>query len=151
MVTGQALGPALLEPAEGPCLNCKPPIRFSWGPIEGAQKYEFILANDAQLSDVVVKAITETTGYEYKDKLKLSKPYFWQVRAVAPVPGDPSPVGTFTLSENKTTPQKPPVATTKPGSVAAPSDFWIWIIIIIVVVLLLLINAYVFVSRRRDG
>ncbi len=26
----RALGPALLEPAEGLCFNCKPPIRFSW-------------------------------------------------------------------------------------------------------------------------
>jgi hypothetical protein len=60
-------------------------------------------------------------------------------------------VGTFSLSENKTTPQKPTATTAKPGGVAAPADFWIWIIIVIVVVLLMLINAYVFISRRRDG
>jgi hypothetical protein len=63
---------------------------------------------------------------------------------------DPSPVGTFSLSENITPPQKQPAAKPRPGAVAAPSNFWICIIIVIVVVLLILINAYVVVSRRKD-
>ena len=150
-VTADYMGPTLLAPVDGICSNCKPPIRFSWSPIKNATTYEFILAKNAQLTDIVVQEKTRSTAFEVKSKLQLATPYFWQVKAVAPIPSDPSPVGTFSLSENKTTPQKPTATTAKPGGVAAPADFWIWIIIVIVVVLLMLINAYVFISRRRDG
>lgn len=150
-VTADYMGPTLLAPVDGICSNCKPPMRFSWSPIKNATTYEFILARNAQLTDIVVQEKTRSTAFEVKSKLQLATPYYWQVKAVAPIPSDPSPVGTFSLSENKTAPQKPPAKAAKPGGVAAPSDFWIWIIIVIVVVLLMLINAYVFISRRRDG
>jgi hypothetical protein len=150
MVTSEYMGPTLLTPVDGVCSNCLPPIRFSWSPIKNARTYEFTLARDAQLKDVIVQEMTETTAFELKSKLPLSTPYFWQVKAVAPVVSDPSPVGTFSLSENVAQPQKQPAAKPKPGAVPAPSNFWIWIIIVIVVVLLLLINAYVVISRRRD-
>jgi hypothetical protein len=149
-VTSAYTGPTLLAPLNGVCSNCRPPISFSWSPIKEATQYEIVLATDAALTNVVVKTTTTTTGFEYKDKLEFSKPYFWQVRAVAPVISDPSPVGTFSLSENKTTPQKPPSASAKSGKVPAPSGFWIWIIIVITLVLMLLMGAYVFLSRRRD-
>jgi hypothetical protein len=108
------------------------------------------LARDAQLKDVIVQETTHTTAFELKSALPFSTPYYWQVKAVAPVISDPSPVGTFTLTENITQPQQQPATEAKPGAVPAPSNFWIWIIIVIVVVLLLLINAYVVISRRRD-
>jgi hypothetical protein len=150
MVTSENMGPTLLTPVDGVCSNCLPPIRFSWSPIKNAKTYEFTLARDAQLKDVIVQENTDTTAFEIKSKLPLSTPYFWQVKAVSPVISDPSPVGTFTLTENVPQPQKPPAAKPKPGAVPAASNFWIWIIIVIVVVLLLLINAYVVISRRRD-
>ena len=151
MVTSEYMGPTLLTPVDGICSNCLPPIRFSWSPIKNARMYQFTLARDAQLQDVIAQETTETTAFEIKSRLPLSTPYYWQVKAVAPVISDPSPVGTFTLSENITQPQKQPTARTKSGQVPAASNFWIWIIIVIVVVLLLLINAYVVISRRRDG
>ena len=151
MVTSEYTGPTLLTPVDGICSNCLPPIRFSWSPIKNARMYQFTLARDAQLQDVIAQETTETTAFEIKSRLPLSTPYYWQVKAVAPVISDPSPVGTFTLSENITQPQKQPTARTKSGQVPAASNFWIWIIIVIVVVLLLLINAYVVISRRRDG
>ncbi|MCX6006607.1 MAG: hypothetical protein NTZ34_05005, partial [Chloroflexi bacterium] len=148
-VTSDYMGPTLLTPVDGICGNCKPPIRFSWGPVEGAKKYEFVLANDAQLSDVVVRVITQSTAYEYENKLKLSKPYFWQVRAYTPVPGDTSPVGTFTLSENMTTPQNTLLSAINSGAFPALSSLWIWIIILVIAVLLFVILAYIFISSRR--
>ncbi|MCX5994181.1 MAG: hypothetical protein NT177_08230, partial [Chloroflexi bacterium] len=151
MVTSEYMGPKLLAPVDGICSNCMPPMRFSWSPIKNAETYEFTLARDAQLKNVIVQETTSTTGFELKSKLPFSTPYYWQVKAVAPVISDPSPVGTFTLTENITKPQKQPAPKTKPGAVPAPSNFWIWIIIVIVVLLLLLINAYVFISRRRDS
>ncbi len=150
MVTSDYMGPTLLTPVDGVCSNCRPPIRFGWSPIKNAKLYQFTLARDSQLKDVIVQETTETTAFELKSPLAFSTPYFWQVKAIAPVVSDPSPVGTFTLTENITQPQKQPEARPQPGAVPAASNFWIWIIIVIVVVLLLLINAYVFISRRRD-
>ena len=149
-VTTDYPGPTLLAPLDGVCSNCRPPIRFSWSPIKNAATYEFILANDAQLKDVIVTYITRSTAYEYRGALKPYKAYYWQVRAVSPVISDPSPVGTFSLAENNTTPQKPPATTTKPGGVPTVTDFLIWIIIVMVTVIFLLITIYVVVSRRRD-
>jgi len=150
MVTSEYTGPTLLTPIDGVCNNCAPPIRFSWSPIKNARMYQFTLARDAQLQNVIVQENTETTAFELKSKLPLSTPYYWQVKAVAPVVSDPSPVGTFTLVDNITQSQKQPAVKQQAGAVPAASDFWIWIIIVIVVVLLLLINAFVFISRRRN-
>lgn len=148
-VTAGSIGPTLLTPIDGICGNCKPPIRFSWGPVEGAKKYEFVLANDAQLSDVIVRVTTQSTAYEYDYNLKISKPYFWQVRAFTPVSSDPSPVGTFTLSENMTTPQNTLLSTISSSAFPMISSLWIWIIILIIAGLLFVILAYIFISRRR--
>jgi len=155
MVTSEYYGPTLLTPVDGVCSNCLPPIRFSWAPIKNANLYQFTLARDAQLTDVIVQETTTTTAYELKSRLSMSTPYYWQVKAVAPVVSDPSPVGTFTLAENITQPQKQPAAKQQPGDVPPASNFWIWIfwiwiIIVIVVLLLLLINVFVFISRRRN-
>ncbi len=150
-VTSEYYGPTLLTPVDGVCSNCLPPIRFSWSPIKNATSYQFILARDAQLSDVIVQETTSTTAFELKSRLSLSTPYYWQVKAVAPVVSDPSPVGTFTLVENITQSQKQPAAKQQPGAVPAASNFWVWIIIVIVVILLLLINVFVFISRRRNS
>ncbi|MFA5065759.1 MAG: hypothetical protein WC566_09890 [Dehalococcoidia bacterium] len=151
MVTSEYSGPTLLTPVDGVCSNCLPPIRFSWSPIKNAGMYQFTLARDAQLTDVIVQETTTATAFELKSRLSLSTPYYWQVKAVAPVVSDPSPVGTFTLVENITQSQKQPAVKQQPGTVPAASNFWIWIIIVIVVVLLLLINAFVFISRRRNS
>jgi hypothetical protein len=150
MVTSEYYGPTLLTPVDGVCSNCLPPIRFSWSPIKNANLYQFTLARDAQLTDVIVQETTTTTAYELKSRLSMSTSYFWQVKAVAPVVSDPSPVGTFTLVENVTQPQKQPAAKQQPGAAPPASNFWIWIIIVIVVLLLLLINVFVFISRRRS-
>jgi len=147
MVSGEHLGPALLEPANGTCFNYKAPIRFSWSPLEGAKKYEFVLAADAQLNDVIVSYITQSTSYEYRDKLKTSKPYFWQVKVVAPVPGDPSPVGTFTLMENNRSPLDALLSAVNSGAVLP--GLLTGVIIVVAAVLMVVIFAYIFVSRRR--
>jgi hypothetical protein len=152
MVRSDYNGPNLLTPLDGPCVDCKPPIRFSWTPIEGAKRYEIVLARDSELKDIITTATSVSTAYEYKDKLELSRPYYWQVKVISPTISDPSPVGTFTLTETRAAPAAP-TTTTKTKTrqqVSAPSDFWVWIIIVIVTTLLILINLFAFISRRRD-
>ena len=149
-VKSENLGPTLLTPVDGPCKNCKLPVHFSWTPIKNAEKYQFILASDPELKKVVVKADTSSTAFEYKDKLEIGKVYYWQVQATAPVISDSSPVGAFSIIRTEQAPAKETQAKKQSEPVQAPADVFIWIIIIIAAVLLVLINAYAFLSRRRD-
>jgi hypothetical protein len=143
-------GPTLLTPIDGPCASCKSPVRFSWTPIKNAATYEFILASDPELKDVVIKSTTNTTAFEYKDKLQPGKAYYWQVKATAPVISDSSPVGTFAIASLAPAPPKDTGPPRQPGPAGAVSDIWIWVIIVIAVLLLMLINLYAFLSRNKD-
>jgi len=136
-------GPVLLSPVNGPCRGCQPPVSFSWTPVKEARKYEFILAEDAELEKILVSASTSTTSYEYRDKLQYTKPYFWQVRAVSPVLTDPSPTGTFVLMQNSAAgnPNQQPSSWS--------SDLWITVIIAIMALLMLLMNLFLLLTRRR--
>jgi hypothetical protein len=146
-VTSDYMGPTLLAPLDGVCSNCKPPMRFSWSPIKNAKAYEFTLANDAQLKDVIVSYITHSTAYEYRGNLKPYKAYYWQVKAAAPVISDPSPVGTFSLAENNLSPLNALLSAFNSG--AGLPGLWTWIIIVAVAALLFVILAYILMSRRR--
>jgi hypothetical protein len=152
MVKSENNGPTLLTPIDGPCRSCKPPVRFSWTPVKNATAYEYILSSDPELKEIIIKTTTNSTAFEYKDKLELSKPYYWQVKAISPVVSDASPVGTFSIeSTTPTQSQQQQVAENQAtANSQSPSDFWIWIIIVIAMVLLILINIYAFISRSRD-
>ena len=97
MVKSGNNGPTLLTPVDGPCQSCEPPVRFSWTPVKNATTYEYILSSDPELKEIITKTTTNSTAFEYKDKLELSKPYYWQVKAISPVVSDASPVGTFSI------------------------------------------------------
>lgn len=92
---------------------------FSWSPMPRTTKYEFVLAKDADLKQVVTKTTVPETSYLYGGKLDFDTTYFWQVRALDPIVSSPSAVGSFTvLAEEKpveTTPEKP-----------APIPYWVW-------------------------
>jgi hypothetical protein len=112
----------------------------------GTTKYEFVLAKDAALQQVIVKAGVTTTSYLYDGKLDNNTTYYWQVRAIEPAVSDPSPVGTFTVVAEK----KPvtPVAETP-----APIPSWVWWIIAIFTALVVVIIAFTMVkpSYVRPG
>lgn len=143
-------GPSLLTPVDGHCSECRSPIRFSWSPVKNATKYEFILSSDPELKNILIKSSTGSTAFEYKDRLEVMKPYYWQVRAISPVISDPSPIGTFSLGNTAVTIPKQPLPGQRSVSAQKPSDFWVWIIIVITMLLMILINLYAFISRRRD-
>jgi hypothetical protein len=108
---------------------------FSWSGMPGTTKYEFILAKDAALTKVVVKANVPTTAYIYGDKLDWNTTYFWQVRAFEPVVSDPSPIGSFTVVAG----EKPAPPPAKPS----PIPFWIWVVIAIYAALMAAIIAFI--------
>jgi len=100
---------------------------FSWSPIPKATKYEFILARDAALQQVIVKTNVPMTSYKYDGRLDYNSSYFWQVRAIEPVFSDPSLVGSFTVVAMGT-----PAAKEKP----LPLPLWAWGLIVVCVILL---------------
>ncbi|MCJ7655004.1 MAG: hypothetical protein MUO97_06855, partial [Dehalococcoidia bacterium] len=114
---------------------------FSWSPMFRTAKYEFVLAKDAALQQVVVKTNVPQTSYMYDGKLDFNTGYFWQVRAIEPVVSDPSPIGTFmVVAEEK--PAEPAIE--KP----TPIPFWVWEVIAVFAILIVAMIAFAMVRPR---
>ncbi|MGA7677197.1 MAG: hypothetical protein WCA51_02345 [Dehalococcoidia bacterium] len=101
---------------------------FSWSPIPKATKYEFVLAKDAALQQVIVKTNVPMTSYKYDGELDFNTSYFWQVRAIEPVVSDPSSIGSFTVAA-----MEKPAAKEKPS----PLPFWVFGVIVVCVILVI--------------
>ncbi|MFC2050891.1 hypothetical protein ACFLTN_06945 [Chloroflexota bacterium] len=94
-VTTPYYGPQLLAPNNG-CLGC--PIQltsFSWSPFKETTKYKFVLAADAEMTQLVTEAEVTTTAFEYDRVLNYSTNYFWRVMALEPAPSDWSAAFSF--------------------------------------------------------
>jgi hypothetical protein len=139
-VKGIGTGPELLTPVGGVCNDCQSSVGFSWTPIKNAKKYEFTLAYDQDLKDIIVQTVTTTTAYKYEGSLAPGRIYFWQVKAVAPIESDPSPTGTFAISSSRTLPWES----------LPPSYLWIAVIIAAAVILVLITAVFLYNYMRRD-
>jgi len=137
-IEGMHIAPILKAPQSGSRDVSRSP-GFSWIGFPHTTKYEFILAKDVDLAQVVVKEKVPVSAYIYSGKLDWETTYFWQVKAVEPVPSEPSPVSTFTVASEQTT-----LATTV---VTPPAPFWIWLIIGILALLDIVIIVFCLVSR----
>ena len=85
-------------------------IAFSWTSFKETTEYEFVLARDSALTDIIVQESLPTTAYRYVGRLDYDTPYFWQIAATKPLPSEPSPVFSFTTaSEPSPTPETPPL------------------------------------------
>ncbi|MHB8086237.1 MAG: hypothetical protein ACYDHZ_10450, partial [Dehalococcoidia bacterium] len=82
-------------PADGSTRYPVKPLSFNWSGYQGITRYQFILAKDAQLHDIVVDDFASTTTYAVKDPLEYDTAYYWQVRAVEPALSDASAIFTF--------------------------------------------------------
>jgi len=127
------LAPRLLTPAVGSKDIARSPV-FTWEGFSPTTEYEFILAKDEALTDVLVQEKLSTTHYQYQGELDWGATYYWQVRATAPVLSESS-VGVFTVM----TPKQP--------TQALPTPPWVWVIIIMLAFLDVLLVAYCL--RRR--
>ncbi len=115
-------GLQLLSPDNG-CLGWSiKPASFSWSPYRDTQKYRFVLARNAAMTDVVVDTEAPTTSYIYEGELDYGSVYFWRVMAVEPIPGDWSATFCF-----QTQPAPIPQPSSYPQH-AVPS--WVWVIIV---------------------
>lgn len=87
--------PVLLRPANGARDVVRAPV-FVWAPLPGVTKYEFVLAKDAELKQVLVKTKVAGSAFKYDGELDSGTTYFWQVRAMEPSVSPPSAVASFT-------------------------------------------------------
>ncbi len=129
--------PILKAPQSGSRDAARSPC-FSWLGFPNTTKYEFILARDADLTQIVAKEEVASSAYMYSGKLDWGTRYFWQVKAVEPIPSEPSVISIFTVMPQPTTSTMP---------VASATPFWIWLIIGILAVLSIVIIAACLVRR----
>jgi len=129
-------GPILLSPPNGSEGIDRIPT-FSWKTTSEATEYEFILATDESLNQVIDSKNIEGTTYNYGGELAQNTTYFWQVKVSEPYQSEPSPIFSFTVSTEIET--EPPIQKTVP-------PIWLWIVIGVVVIIA---ASILFITRNR--
>jgi len=100
------LGIQLVSPANGSTGWPVSSIDFSWQQFKEVTKYEFALATNQDMTQIVKEAQVTTTSYFYDGTLDYNTNYFWRVMAVEPAPSDWS--GTW-LFQTEAAPPTPPL------------------------------------------
>jgi hypothetical protein len=129
-------GPMPLSPPNGSDTINRTPT-FSWKSIPEATEYEFILAADESLQQVIESKRVKGTTYDYNDELDQHTTYFWQVKVIEPYQSQPSSVFSFTVIAERET--EPPMQKTSP-------PIWLWAVIGLVVIAA---ASILFITRNR--
>lgn len=130
-----------LQPSNG-CNSCPAKsVSFSWTPLSNITKYRFVLASDADMTEVVKEAVVTTTAYEYDGELEYSQVYFWRVMALEPTPSDWSSVFIFR------TETAPLSQATKPEP--EPTPLWVWPVISFGIIVLIVLIVILFNKLRK--
>lgn len=153
-------GPIMLGPAGGATdASLKP--GFSWAPIAGATRYEFILATDAKLTKTIggTPVTVSSPSWQPGEDLAYDTVYFWAVKAVEPTES-PQSVGTFTTRAKAVAPappvtvkEVPEIVVKIPPTPTAPTPTpitpaFIWAIVIIGAVLVIAVIVLIVRTRR---
>ena len=128
------LAPILLVPDIG-SKNVRRSPTFSWEGFPPTTEYEFILASDDALSQVVVSEKVPTTTYQYKGSLDWNTTYYWQVKAIEPTLSEPA-LGVFTV-----------MPAPEPTAATPPTPSWIWAIIGILAFLDVVVITFCLIKR----
>jgi len=124
-VAARYVNPEPLAPKNGSADCPTKGIAFAWSQLPNATKYEFVLAEDRNLKDVVFTVVTSSTACIYENGLEPGKIYFWRVRALEPVPSEWSFISVFRTKlalPSQTTHVAP----------SAPPISWLWVIGVLV-------------------
>ena len=145
-VTSPHLGAQALKPAH--CASNTPVsfTAFSWTPFKDSTEYKFVLAEDSVLANIIVQESLPTTAYKYNGRLDYDTCYFWQVTATKPVPGEPSPVFSFTTVARPSPAPSPPLPYQQ-----IPQDFKASILINVLELIIIIILAAMIIMlvKRR--
>jgi hypothetical protein len=137
---GTVVGPDLLAPQDGAADVSITKVAFTWGTVELADKYDWVLSKNADLSNPVeTKPGLTTTAYTYKGTLEYGTTYYWQVTAWKEgVQISQSNTGSFCTKAKTSFPVVPPPVT----------PFWVWVVIAIGAVLVIVVAVLMFRIRR---
>jgi len=113
---GVALVPTILSPVNGKADTSQMPS-FSWSPVSGTGEYQFVLANNVNLSTPIVSIKTVNTGYAMTQELAFGESYYWAVKSLAPVEGGWSAIANFTVKEKPVAPTPPVIVKEVPAPV----------------------------------
>ena len=94
--------PTLLSPAKD-ATNVERSPSFSWTHLPGATEYEFTLAKDEVLEQIVTSRKVPIASYDYDGELDWDTTYFWQAKATKPFISEPSPIFRFTVAAEEET------------------------------------------------
>jgi len=138
---GTVVGPDLLAPQDGAADVSITKVAFTWGTVELADKYDWVLSKNADLSNPVeTKPGMTVTAYTYKGTLEYGTTYYWQVTAWKEgVQISQSNTGSFCAKVKTSLPVVPPPVT----------PFWVWAIIAIGAVLVIVVAVLMFRIRRE--
>jgi hypothetical protein len=140
-VTHNYLAPALLDPQNECGCPCNAPVCFSWSPFKETIKYQFVLSENADMSNPIVDTEVNTTAYKYDNVLKCGTNYFWRTKALEPWESEWS--ATFSFQT------EPKLSAKAKGVVVRHISLWIWLAVGIYIVLVLTI--VYFFRRTRSG
>ncbi len=149
IVNTPVYGVELLSPKDS-CTGCPlKPTSLSWSPYKEATKYELVIAKDPEMKQILKRATTTTTGYEYKDELEYSKSYYWRVRAIEvkgqAISSDWSSTFSFT-----TIPSPPPEPAKPDKSKPETGPGYVWIVIAVIVIVPVAM-LFLIMSTRRSS
>ncbi len=145
---GMQIAPLLITPESGADGVLKTPA-FSWTGFPHTERYEFILASDADLKQIVVRDEVPTSAYKYDGELDWGATYYWQVKAIAPVPSESSNIGAFTVESQPPRQQVLPIMPQMvvPAAAAATTPLWVWLVIAVLASLVVVIIVLTMVRR----
>ncbi len=113
-------GPIPLSPDNG-SIDCPVyGIPFLWTPFKEATKYEFALARDSDMTQMVKEIQVTTTSNLYDDTLDYDTNYFWRVMAIEPAPTEWSQTFSF-QTEAAASAARPPQAEAPPKPTVSPT------------------------------
>jgi hypothetical protein len=146
---------------------------FQWGTVPGSTGYEFELATDAAMSNVIISEILTTTAYQATMALDYSTTYYWRVRGVSATSETAwSPITAFTTMDEPVavepgggdvtvnvptqeppeiviSTQPPPQITVTTGDGEGVAPGYIWAVIIIGAVLVIAVIVLIVRTRRQ--
>jgi hypothetical protein len=142
-------GVQLLSPKDNSDGCSIQPTALSWAPFKDATKYEVTLAKDPAFTQVIKRATTTTTAYQYADPLEYSKSYYWRVRATE-VDGKSNVSDWSSAFTFKTVSPPPPVPvkSKKQQQEEQTGPGYLWVVIVVIVAVPIAMLALIMMTRR---
>ncbi|GAI42921.1 unnamed protein product, partial [marine sediment metagenome] len=115
---------------------------FSWTHLPGATEYEFTLAKDEALEQIVTSLKVPIASYDYDGELDWGTTYFWQAKATRPFVSEFSPIFAFTVAVEEET---------EAPSWMANLPLWVWIVIASFAAASIAASITAFIITRKKG